>query len=71
MKIDVKSLCIGRVLNEDDNWLTLEVAKHEDVTFTLQKDENGETVGGDKFLTLLFVRRTDDNGVEVWRPWDG
>lgn len=58
---------ISRILAEDDDFLTLEVGKRDDVVYHLQQNEEGETVGGDRFLTLLFVRNTD-SGMEVWDP---
>jgi len=58
-----------RVLAEDADFLTLEVAKRDDVTFHLQQNDEGETVGGDRFLTVMFVRAVGD-GAEVWKPWE-
>jgi hypothetical protein len=59
----------GRVLHEDDDFLTLEVGKHDAVTFHLQQDpETGETIGGDRFLTVVFVHAVD-GGMETWLPW--
>lgn len=61
------NLKVGRVLHEDDDFVTLEIGKHDDVTFHLQQDDEGETVGGDKFLTVVFVHN-DGSGKAV--PWD-
>lgn len=59
---------IARVLNEDDDFILLEVAKKEDVVFHLQQDENGETVGGDRFFTMT---ETPDGVILVpWTPWE-
>lgn len=69
MQIPREMLCVARVLNEDDDFLTLEVGKREDVKFTLQQNEAGETVGGDQFLTLLFTRM-EGGGIVVWKPWE-
>jgi hypothetical protein len=69
MKIPRDQISVARVLSEDDDFLVLEVGKHDNVTFTLQKDEDGETIGGDRFLTVLFIHHTDD-GAEVWKPWE-
>lgn len=68
MQLHRDMLFPSRVLHEDDDFLTLEVGKHDDVKFTLRKDESGETVGGDRFLTVLFIRFEDGAG-EVWKPW--
>ncbi len=59
----------ARVLAEDDDFITLEVGKHEGVSFTLQRDEDGETVGGDRFHTLVFIHFKDGAG-EFWKPWE-
>ena len=60
---------MSRVLSEDDDFLILEVGKRDDVTFHLQQNEEGETVGGDRFLSILFVRqKPDGSGIEVWDP---
>lgn len=60
---------VGRVLHEDDSFITMEIGKSDDVEFTLQKNEEGETVGGDRFLTVMFIRMEND-GAEVWKPWE-
>lgn len=65
----------ARVLHQDDDFITLEVAKHDGVTFHLQQDpDTGETVGGDQFLTMVFIHNTGPRGgkpsMETWRPWD-
>lgn len=60
---------VARVLNEDDDFLTIEVAKHDGVTFHLQMDDEGETVGGDRFLTLVFTKTDGRGGMRTWEPW--
>lgn len=57
---------VARILHEDDDFVTLEVGKRDDCVFHLQQNEEGETVGGDRFLTLLFMHNEDG----VARPWD-
>lgn len=59
----------SRVLAEDDDFITIEVAKHDRVTFHLQQNAEGETVGGDRFLTMLFVHMVDGD-LETWLPWE-
>lgn len=65
-------LFVSRVLHEDDDFVTIEVGKHDGVEFNLQRDENGEVVGGDRFLTVVFVRADEDNpGRAVqWNPFE-
>jgi hypothetical protein len=55
---------VGRVLHEDDAFVTLEVAKHDDRQLRVE--------GGDQFLTLLFIHQADTpHGprAEAWLPW--
>jgi hypothetical protein len=67
--IPKQHLKVARVLHQDGDFVTLEVGKHDDVTFHLQQDpETGETVGGDEFLTVIFVRAAG-GGFETWEPW--
>lgn len=61
-------LRLGRILHQDDEFVTIEVAKRDDVVFHLQTDDEGEVVGGDEFLTFLFVHQVD-GGVSVWDPF--
>lgn len=68
---DGNVLKVGRILHEDDDFVTIEVGKRDDVTFHLQQDDTGETVGGDKFLTILFVHATAEKpgAVQAWDPF--
>lgn len=50
----------ARVLHEDDDFITIEVGKHDDVSFTLES--------GDRFLTMVFVRFVGDRA-RAWLPW--
>ncbi len=68
MRIRRQDLKVSRVLSEDGDFLTLEVGKRDDVTYHLQQNEEGETVGGDRFLTVLFVRSDGHGDMEVWDP---
>lgn len=70
MKVPSELLKVSRVLHEDDDFVTLEVAKHDNVTFHLGQNEEGETVGGDRFLTVLFVRATPEAGAGAASAWD-
>lgn len=69
MKFSGSLLRVSRVLAEDDDFVTLEVGKRDDVTFHLQQNDEGETVGGDKFFTVLFVNSDGDGGAEAWDPF--
>jgi hypothetical protein len=62
---------VGRVLHQDDDFVTIEVGKHDGVTFHLQQNDQGETVGGDKFLTLLFMHNAGDGTAKPWDPFKG
>lgn len=59
---------MARILAEDGDFVTLEVAKNDGVTFHLQQNEEGEVVGGDRFLSLLFIRQVGGK-TQVWDPW--
>jgi hypothetical protein len=62
-------LRVSRVLSEDNDFVVLEVGKRDDVVFHLQQsEETGETVGGDKFMTIIFVRQVDGK-IETWDPF--
>jgi hypothetical protein len=69
MQIGKEMLHVGRVLHEDNDFVTMEIGKHDDVKFTLGQNEEGEIVGGDRFLTILFVHNIDGH-MEVWKPWE-
>lgn len=70
MEIRKRDLKVARVLHSDSEFATLEVGKNDKVTFHLRQDpETGETVGGDEFLTLLFLRSDGEGAMEVWDPW--
>jgi len=64
----MKHLKVGRVLHEDADFITVEIGKRDDVVIHLQQDENGETVGGDRFFTLIFVHQVAGRA-ETWEPW--
>lgn len=70
MQARKRDLYIGRILAEDNDFVTLEVGKRDDVTFHLQQNAEGETVGGDQFLTILFVRSDGDGAMEIWSPFE-
>lgn len=68
MAIELPSrlVLVGRVLHEDDDFVTLEIGKTEQVVFHLQQNDEGETVGGDQFLTLVFFNTKQRR---FWNPW--
>jgi hypothetical protein len=55
-------LVVGRVLHEDDDLVTMEVGKRDDVTFHLQQD--------DRFFTLVFIKSEKDGTARTWKPWE-
>jgi hypothetical protein len=67
--IPLRHVTVGRVLHQDADFATIEVGKHDQVEFNLQSDENGEVVGGDQFLTLIFIHQVD-GAFETWVPWE-
>lgn len=72
MEILGRDISIARILHESDEFITLEVAKTNDTKFTLDQDAEGNVIGGDKFLTLIFVHKssTDGAAMEIWKPWE-
>jgi hypothetical protein len=69
MQSSDKRLLVGRVLHQDDDFITIEVGKRLDVTFHLQQNDEGETVGGDEFLTLAFMHDVGGGRAKPWIPW--
>ena len=57
---------VGRVLHEDDAFVTLEVAKSDRRELRLED--------GDRFLTLVFVKHSpsaaDQARMVAWLPWE-
>lgn len=66
--VNQSNLKVARVLHRDDDFVTLEVGRRDDVTFHLQQDDEGNTVGGDEFFTIMFVHAAEDGSVEAWDP---
>ena len=65
MKVRGDQMRVGRVLHEDDAFLTIEIAKHDDRPLSVEE--------GDRFLTLLFIRNApthaDPQRAVAWLPW--
>jgi hypothetical protein len=66
VKVRGDQLRVGRILHEDDAFLTLEVAKSDERELRIEN--------GDQFLTLMFVRaaptHADPRRAEAWLPWE-
>lgn len=65
MKVPGHLMRVGRILHEDDGFLTIEVAKSDQWRLSVES--------GDRFLTLLFVHQADTpHGprAEAWLPWE-
>lgn len=52
---------IGQVLEEDEDFMTIKVAKSDTVEFALE--------GGERFVTLAFTK-ADEHGNQML-PWGG
>jgi len=63
MKAKGSDLIVGRVVHEDEKFITIEIAKSNDTPYTLDPETP------DRFYTLLFVK-SEDGSVRVWRPWE-
>lgn len=66
MRVRGDQFRVGRVLHEDDAFMTIEVAKDQSRELRLQE--------GDRFLTLMFVRKGSSSSrhaeVQAWVPWE-
>lgn len=59
----------GRVLFEDDDFITMEIAKHPGVTFNLEPYEPDHP---QQFFTLMFVHAKGEGRlrrIQSWLPW--
>jgi hypothetical protein len=61
MKVVKEQLRVGQVLEEDDEFVTLKVAKGDQAKY--------EVEDGDKFWTLLFVQ-PDGDDMKAEFPWN-
>jgi hypothetical protein len=66
VKVRGNQIRVGRVLHEDDAFVTLEVAKDDNRPLRVED--------GDRYLTLLFVRskptHADPHRAVAWLPWE-
>lgn len=71
LHVNMAHLRVLRVLHEDDNMMTCEISKNDDVAFTLKQNKEGETVGGDEFYFVFFMHNNKDTGeMKTWEPWN-
>lgn len=66
MKVRGSDLRVGRILHEDADLMTIEVAKSDQRRLSLEN--------GDRFLTILFVKHSpsavDQARMVAWLPWE-
>lgn len=63
MQFHKRHLQIGRVLFEDDGFITLEIPKDQGRQLKLED--------GDRFLTCVFMKHDPtDNSMVIWTPWE-
>lgn len=66
MKVHMAEMRVGRVLHEDGDFVTLEVAKSDQRQLRVEE--------GDRYLTLVFVKHqpsaTDQARMVAWLPWE-
>ncbi len=53
-------LRLGKVIENNDDTITLRIAKKGDVDLD---------TAGDKYVILVFVRKTSEGYAEVYTPW--
>lgn len=72
MEIRGDELSIARVLHESDDFITLEIAKTNDTSFTLNQDSEGNVVGDDIFYSIIFmkVHEEEDGVLLMYKPWE-
>jgi hypothetical protein len=58
----------GRVLQETDDHIVLEIGKHDGATFHVAPPE-GVAAEPQQFYTVLFVT-IEGQKLRVWKPWD-
>ena len=63
--IPVQHFKVARVLGEDEKFLTVEIAKTDDVEFVMSEDASLN-----RFLTVLFSRDAGDGNRETYVPWE-
>lgn len=64
MEATIEQLRVARVLAEDGDFITLEIAKSDDRELQISE--------GDQFYTVLFVHNPDkDSTLVPWLPWEG
>lgn len=61
MQAKGSDILVARILSEDEDFLTIEIMKDENNTFTLRD--------GDRFLTLMFVRQ-EGGDLKAFKPWE-
>jgi hypothetical protein len=57
----IHDLVVGRVVNEDDDFMLVEIAKDEHRKVNIDE--------GDQFYTMAFIHQPDDGQMEIWKPW--
>lgn len=69
MKVSKEMILPGRVLQEDEDHIVLEIGKHEGASFNLQSPE-GVDAAPQQFYTVMFCK-FEDGAMVIWRPWAG
>lgn len=65
LEIPIDWIHIGRVLHEDDNFVTMEVPKHNRVTF--------QVIDGDHFYSFIcldFQLDEPEHSIRFCNPWE-
>lgn len=60
MTLRDRNFVVGRVVNEDKDFMLVEICKDNDRPVLLCK--------GDRFYTMAFVK-AEDGKLVVWKPW--
>ena len=62
MRANTSNIRSARVIQEDKDFLILEIAK--------QADELVQVHEGDKFYAVIFVRPDGNQTMQAWVPWE-
>jgi hypothetical protein len=66
-KVSQEDMCAARVVHEDDDFITLEVAKRDDVSFHVAPLTEDDDSPPQQFYILMFFNLKEGR---VWKPWE-
>jgi hypothetical protein len=67
VKIGRDDLSVARVVHEDDDFITLEVGKHDGVSWHVAPLTPDHEEAPQRFHTILFLNAAEGR---AWKPWE-